>query len=145
MTNFALTPELLKGRTIVVVDDEPDSLEVARLLLKRCGAEVITAENGQEGLEKAILHRPWFIISDMSMPGMTGWQMMQALRENTATIHIPVIALTANARAGDRDMAFSAGFHNYLSKPLKPESFVSDILNLLMDIPEMAVYLDNRR
>ena len=122
----------------MVVDDEPDSLDVARRLLKMYGADVIMADNGQTGIELALKHYPRFIISDLSMPGTNGWAMLNILKRTPTTKDIPVIALTAHAMPGDRAQAFGAGFHNHLTKPLKPETFVRDVLNLLMDIPEIA-------
>ena len=138
MTSFEISEELLKDWQVLVVDDEPDSLEVAELLLEMCGATVITATNGRDGLEKAAQHRPRFILSDLSMPDMSGWQLRRALAANLATANIPVIALTAHAMQGDRELAFAAGFHNYLSKPLIPETFINNVLTLLMDIPSIA-------
>jgi CheY-like chemotaxis protein len=129
---------LLQGQRILVIDDEPDSLEVASILLEMCEAKVITATNGREGLEMARKYRPVFIISDLSMPEMSGWEMANELKKDRSTIDIPVIALTAHAMAGDRNRAIAAGFHNYLTKPLKPETFVRDLLNVVMDVPAIA-------
>jgi two-component system cell cycle response regulator DivK len=129
----------LQGWTVVIVDDEPDSLEVARILLELCGATVYTALNGQEGLQLALKHRPKLIISDLSMPGMSGWQLLHELKSNGLTRDIPVIALTAHAMEGDRARGFAAGFHNYLTKPLLPETFVHDLLLLVVDVPALRL------
>lgn len=135
-------PGVLNGWDVLVVDDEPDSLEVARLLLIAYGATVIEARNGEEGIAKAREHKPRFIISDLSMPKMDGWDMVDELQRDRATATIPVIALTAHAMEGDRVKAIGAGFHNYLTKPLVPETFVQDVLNLLLDLPEIATQLE---
>jgi len=132
----------MNGWKVLVVDDEPDSLEVAETLLEMVGVEVLTAGNGKIGLEHAKTHRPNFIISDLSMPQMSGWQMLKHLKEDPATQNIPVIALTAHAMRGDRERAIAAGFHNYLSKPLRPETFINDLLKLLINIPQMATMLE---
>jgi CheY-like chemotaxis protein len=126
---------ILGGLVIVVVDDEPDSLEVAKELLEMYDVEVVTATNGREGLEKIIEYRPAFVISDLSMPEMSGWEMLHVLKSDRATAEIPVIALTAHAMVGDRARAIAAGFHNYLTKPLQPESFINDLLKVVIDIP----------
>ena len=128
----------LAGWKVLVVDDEPDSLEVAGDLLEMVGVVVLTANNGVEGLEQARAYLPNFIISDLSMPEMSGWEMLKHLKEDGATQDIPVIALTAHAMQGDRERVLAAGFNNYLSKPLRPETFVSDLLKLLVDIPQVA-------
>lgn len=130
----------LQGETVLVVDDEPDSLEVATLLLEMYGMKVVTATNGKEGLDAARKHKPVFIISDLSMPIMSGWQMLNVLKMDRSMAHIPVIALTAHAMAGDRDRAIMAGFHNYLPKPLEPETFINDLLKLILDTPAIRSY-----
>ncbi len=137
--------QLLQGQKILVVEDEPDSLEVAQILLEMYGAVVLTAANGREGLEQARKQRPKFIISDLSMPEMSGWEMVHILKNDRATMDIPVIALTAHAMTGDRERALAAGFHNYLSKPLRPETFINDLLKLIADTPAVADVLSAMR
>jgi CheY-like chemotaxis protein len=139
--HFEMSPDLLAGWKVLVVDDEADSQFVAQTLLEMCGATVVTANNGREGVDSAKKHRPNFIISDLSMPEMSGWQMLHRLKHELATRDIPVIALTAHAMQGDRSRAIEVGFHNYLVKPLNPESFISDLLRLLIDVPELAIKL----
>jgi CheY-like chemotaxis protein len=136
--------EILKGQKVLVIDDEPDSLFVATTLLKMYGVNVLKAVNGKEGLEVAKAERPMFIISDLSMPEMSGWQLVSELKKDRATLEIPVIALTAHAMAGDRNRAISAGFHNYLTKPLKPETFINDLLKVIMDTPVFVGLNDNK-
>jgi CheY-like chemotaxis protein len=136
-----LPRDLLQDWDVLVVDDDPDSLDVAARLLRFYSANVTTAINGKEGLDAVRAHRPRFIISDLSMPEMDGWEMLFELKNNRATQEIPVIALTAHAMSGDRDRAISAGFHNYLTKPLTPATFMKDLVILLLDIPELAAYI----
>ena len=143
--NFAMSPNLLNDWTVLVVDDEPDSIEVVRTLLELCGARVITADNGETGFIEAKQNRPDFIISDLSMPGVSGWEMLERLKTELSTQQIPIIALTAHAMDGDRNRAIAAGFHNYLSKPLEPETFVSDLLGLLVDVPNIAKLLNREQ
>jgi two-component system cell cycle response regulator DivK len=141
MTN-SIPRDLLNGWTIVVIDDEPDSLEVARYILKYYGATVHTAVNGQQGVALVSQVRPRFVISDLSMPKMDGWGFLEALRQQTnGAEKIPVIALTAHAMRGDRERAIEAGFHNYLTKPLTVTTFMDELLKLLLDIPELSEYL----
>lgn len=136
--NAPIPRTILKDWVVLVVDDEADSLEVATRILRHYGAVVHTATNGQEGLEVVRTIRPRFIISDLSMPIMDGWGMLDALKRERETLDIPVIALTAHAMTGDRERAIMAGFHNYLTKPLTPATFLRDLLNLLTDIPAFA-------
>ncbi len=138
MSSFTMSPELLVGWKVLVIDDEPDSLLVAQSLLEMCGAQVAVAANGQEGLDAIRSMRPDFVVSDLSMPVMSGWQMIFQLKQTPVTRDIPVIALTAHAMEGDRTRAIEVGFHNYLTKPLRPETFINDLLRLILDIPELA-------
>lgn len=130
-------PDILKGWNIVVIDDESDSLMVAEILLQEYGAAVHTAANGAEGLERTREVRPRLIISDLSMPEVDGWAFIHTLRQEPSPLRdIPVVALTAHAMVGDRERAMAAGFHNYLTKPLTADTFMSNLLALLTDIPE---------
>lgn len=130
--------DILKGWVVLVVDDELDSQEVASRILRHYGAFVHTAFNGKAGFELARNVRPKFIISDLSMPVMDGWGMLFEMQQDPATKDIPMIALTAHAMAGDRERAIAAGFHNYLSKPLTPATFMKDLLGVLTDLPAFA-------
>ena len=133
-----LPPNLLEGWQIVVVDDEPDSLEVAQIILEAYGATVHTASNGAEGLALVKSVRPKLVISDISMPVMDGWGFAEAIKNDRTTMDIPMIALTAHAMPGDREKAIAAGFHNHLTKPLTVDSFIHDLIKLLVEIPAFA-------
>lgn len=130
--------DLLAGWNIVVLEDEPDSLEVAEIILAEYGAIVNAASNGQEGLELVRQVKPRFVISDLSMPVMDGWGFISQMKSDAHLTDIPVIALTAHAMVGDRERAIAAGFHNYLTKPLTVDRFMGDLVRLLIDIPELA-------
>ena len=137
-----LPDDLLKGWDIVVIDDEEDSLMVAQIILDEYGANTHIATNGQEGLEVIRAARPKFVISDLSMPVMDGWGLIKAMQRDVALRDTPVIALTAHAMVGDRERAVAVGFHNYLTKPLTVETFIQDLVALLVDIPELASELN---
>src|SRR5258708_36761593 len=122
----------------MVVDDEVDSLEVATRLLRLAGAEVITAETGRDAITKLEKAKPHVIVADLSMPDMDGWELIHLLKRERRTLDIPVIALTAHTMLGDRERAMSAGFHNHISKPLDPTKFVTQLFNLLIDVPILA-------
>jgi CheY-like chemotaxis protein len=141
MTVSPIRRDILQNWKVVVVDDEPDSLEVAVRILRYYGADVHTASNGADGLSTIRSLRPKLVISDLSMPEMDGWGMLGELKLDRTTMEIPVIALTAHAMVGDRERAIMAGFHNYLTKPLTPATFMKDLLVLLTDIPAFALEL----
>lgn len=133
-----LPNDLLAGWDIVVVDDEDDSLSLAEVILLEYGANVHTATNGREGLDVIRSVKPKFAISDLSMPVLDGWGLISELKDDVAIRDIPVIALTAHAMVGDRERAVSFGFHNYLTKPLTVDTFIQDLVKLLVDIPSLA-------
>ncbi len=133
-----LPDDLLKGWDIVVIDDEEDSLTVAQVILDEYGANTHTATNGEEGLSVIRSVRPKFVISDLSMPVMDGWGLINKMQNDPALKDIPAIALTAHAMLGDRERAIAVGFHNYLTKPLTVETFIQDLVRLLVDIPALA-------
>ena len=78
----------------------------------------------------------------LSMPVMDGWAMLKELRGDPCTASVPIIALTAHAMVGDRDKALAAGFQNYLTKPLQPATFVSQLLTILADVPHVAQLIE---
>ncbi|MCS6835741.1 MAG: response regulator [Anaerolineae bacterium] len=125
---------LLVGKTVLVVDDEPDSLEIAETLLTDLGVKVLVANNGRQALILLEDEHPDYIISDLSMPVMSGWDLIAALKQDRRLMDIPVFALTAHVMPGDRSKAIAAGFHNYLTKPLNPDTFVNDLLSLIQQL-----------
>lgn len=133
----------LVGIDILIIDDEPDNLKVLQKVLKLLGANISLAENGKDGLEKARANKPHLIISDLSMPIMSGWEFIFEAKNDTDLAGIPVIALTAHAMAGDRERVLAAGFANYITKPINVESFIVDIVTMLKAIPTVAELVQN--
>src|SRR5215475_5444845 len=135
-----LSRTLFNGWNIVVIDDEEDSLMVIQVILTEYGANVHTASDGEEGLKLIRSVRPKFVISDLSMPVLDGWGVVHTMKLDPALKDIPVIALTAHAMVGDRERAVAAGFHNYLTKPLTPATFMTDMMHLIEAVPTLAQY-----
>lgn len=138
---FSPIPRVLVGWEVLVVDDEPDSLEIAKRLMKMAGATVHTANNGKEALDSIHEYRPQLVLTDLSMPVMDGWGLLHELKQDRRTLEIPVIALTAHTMPGDRDRAIVAGFHNHIPKPLDPTKFIQQLVNIVTDIPELKQQL----
>jgi CheY-like chemotaxis protein len=115
----------------LVVDDEPDNLEVVAETLEFRGAQVKTAPNGREGLDALGDFAANLILTDLSMPLMNGWQMRAQVKSNPNTSHIPVLALSAHAIAGDQERALEAGFDGYLTKPVNIHTLLDDIRSAL--------------
>ena len=112
---------------ILVVDDEPDNLEVVSETLEFKGAMVRTAANGKEALDTLQSFVPNLILTDLSMPVMTGWEMRSRVKSSPELAAIPIIALSAHAIAGDAERALEAGFDGYLTKPVNIHTLVEDI------------------
>lgn len=102
---------------ILVIDDEPDYVSTIQYHLKWSGYEVITATNGEEGLEKAIAEKPDLILLDTSMPVMNGWEVLERLRQNGEVGETPVIMVTARCEVQDINTASSYGISDYVAKP----------------------------
>src|SRR5215208_4228916 len=101
MMALTIPKDILQGWKVLVVDDEPDAVLIVQTLLRRYGAEVIIARNGQEGIDMVRKHHPRFVVADLSMPEVSGWQMVNVLKNDRSTISIPIVALTAHAMKGD--------------------------------------------
>jgi CheY-like chemotaxis protein len=96
---------------------------------------LVTAVNGTEGIELARTTQPEVILMDINLPGISGFKALNILRGDTATEHIPVIALSANAMARDIEKGMKAGFFRYLTKPIKINEFM-ETLNLALEFAE---------
>jgi two-component system cell cycle response regulator DivK len=117
--------------TILLVEDHQEIWDFLSRRLKRRGYEVVVAEDGEQGLEKAGSTKPALILLDMNLPVMDGWTVAQKLKSQEATRHIPIIALTAHAMAGDRDKALAAGCDDYHAKPVDFSQLLRQIQSAL--------------
>lgn len=113
--------------TILLIEDNPENRYLVTFLLERRGHFVVSAASGVEGLDLAARVDPDLILLDIQLPGMDGHAVARALKENPLLRHIPVIAVTSYAMAGDREKCLAAGAEGYLEKPINPESFVTDV------------------
>jgi signal transduction histidine kinase len=126
-----LKPAPSKGNRILVVEDNPSNLDLARMVLEGNGLLVETASTGQEGLEKARHLRPDLILMDMQLPGVDGLAVTRQLKADPATAHIKVVALTANALKGTEEQALAAGCSGYIAKPIELKKFMLQVTNFL--------------
>lgn len=122
--------------TILVVDDEADLLELIEYNLQREGYNVLTAENGQEGLRLARKHHPDLIILDIMMPRMTGIDVVRQLKESTDLRKTPVMFLTARADEETEIEGLDVGADDFLQKPISTAKLVSRIKTVLRRIGE---------
>jgi two-component system phosphate regulon response regulator PhoB len=112
------------GVRILVVDDEPDLLELARFNLDQAGFQVEVAETGEEGLERLRRSRPDLVILDLMLPGLSGEEVCRRLRADPGLADLPVIMLTAKGEEVDRVVGFELGADDYVTKPFSPRELV---------------------
>ena len=123
----------LNNLKLLIVDDEPDSLDLLSTVLRECGAEVFTARSAAEGLQVLIRNLPDVLISDIEMPVEDGYSFIRKVRELSSPqgSETPSIALTAHANAEDRMRALSAGFNIHVPKPVEPVELMLAIGSLV--------------
>jgi PAS domain S-box-containing protein len=119
-------PQGAPVRTILYVEDNPANLElVEQLVARRRDLRMLSASDGDVGLEYARAYLPELILMDINLPGISGIEAMKALRADPATARIPIIALSANAVPRDIEKAIEAGFSGYLTKPINVARFMA--------------------
>lgn len=116
---------------ILVVDDEPDALDLIQFNLKAAGFEVVTADDGSEALKKARSVQPALVVLDVMLPEIDGLEVCKVLRREPATATIPIIMLTAKAAEIDRVLGLELGADDYLTKPFSPRELVLRVKALL--------------
>ncbi|NJL38796.1 MAG: PAS domain-containing protein [Leptolyngbyaceae cyanobacterium SM1_4_3] len=122
----------LTGSQILVVDDETDSREFIAFVLEQAGAVVTSISSGTEALQTITQATPDLVISDIGMPEMDGYMLLQQIRSQKLACLIPAIALTAYAGEYDRQQALQAGFQQHLSKPIEPNELIQAIAHLII-------------
>ena len=105
--------------TILVIEDNEMNLDMLSRRLSKRGHTVLIATDGAQGVDMTHQHKPDLILMDMSLPVMDGWQATRIIKADSAIKHIPIIALTAHAIAGDREKCLAAGCDEYETKPIK--------------------------
>jgi CheY-like chemotaxis protein len=112
---------------ILYVEDNEDNIYVLESRLKRQGYIVLIARDGASGVELAISEQPDVILMDLSLPVLDGWEATRRIKAAPETRHIPVIALTAHAMAGDREKAIAAGCDDFDTKPVEMSRLLDKI------------------
>jgi CheY-like chemotaxis protein len=119
---------------ILITDDNAQNLYLARFLLEQKGYTVCEAHNGEEAVASSLAEMPSLILMDIQMPGMDG---LEATRRIKSRSHAPlIVALTARAMSGDRELILAAGCDGYIEKPIDPANFVSKVENYLPEVLE---------
>lgn len=126
-----MTARTANKTKILVVDDEPDTVELIAFNLRNAGYDVVTAADGAEALRKARSQNPSLIILDLMLPEVDGHEVNKMLRGDSATAHIPVLMLTAKAGEVDRILGLELGAKDYVTKPFSPRELVLRVRNIL--------------
>ena len=116
---------------ILVIEDDPASLELLKYLLERAGYEVHVAADGAAGLQAALQHNPDLVLCDLQMPELTGFEVLARLRADSRWRPAPMVAVTAYSMPGDCEAALAAGFSDYMTKPIDPDTFLDEIARFL--------------
>jgi len=112
---------------ILLIEDNPDNLDLMSYLLTAYGHAVTTAEDGESGIATARDTRPDLIACDIHLPGVDGYGVAKALKSDPSLAAVPVIAVTALAMVGDRERILGAGFDGYITKPIDPQRVVTEL------------------
>jgi CheY-like chemotaxis protein len=131
-TLAAITPPQLRQgapvRTVLYVEDNLLNLKlVEHLIGRRPDLRLLSARDGSLGIQLARANQPQVILMDLNLPGMSGIEALRILRQDPATAHIPVLALSANAMPRDIERGLQAGFFRYVTKPIKVLEFMQTL------------------
>lgn len=121
----------MTGKKVLIADDEIHIIHVVAIKLRNNGYEVIAANNGAEAYELACSEHPDIVVTDYQMPFVTGIELIEKLRKNEATMHIPTILLTARSFAITQEMQETLGVQECLSKPFSPKELLKTIEDIL--------------
>lgn len=109
------------------MEDNHDNRAIYRLILEHYGYRVLEATDGEEGVRLAREEHPGVILMDISIPKIDGWEATRILKADERTRNIPIVALTAHARATDRAKATEVGCDGYLAKPVEPRRVAAEV------------------
>jgi phosphate regulon transcriptional regulator PhoB len=116
---------------ILIVDDEPDIVELISYNLKKEGFHISTALDGEEALQKVRAGRLDLIILDLMLPGIHGMELCRILRNNPKTAHVPIIMLTARSEESDKVRGLETGADDYMTKPFSPKELIARVKAVL--------------
>ena len=117
--------------TLLIIEDNQQNFYMMRFLLEKNGFSIIGAENGRDGIDKALRLKPRAILLDIQLPGMDGYVVAEELKKHEELRNVPIIAVTSYAMVGDRERILAAGATGYIEKPIDPDTFVEEIRQYL--------------
>lgn len=114
-------------KTALIIEDNADNMELISFILEKGGYETLKAETGEEGVEMTLKELPDFVILDIQLPGIDGYEVLHRIRKSEVDGSIPIIAVTSYAMSGDRERLLGAGCNGYIEKPIEPGKFIDQI------------------
>lgn len=122
------------SKRVVCIEDEPEMIDLVRLILSRKGFNVIGANGGVEGLEKVRHEEPDLVLLDLMMPDMDGWEVYQQMKADPALREIPVVVVTAKAQSIDKVLGLHiAKVDDYITKPFGPQELLESVEKILAE------------
>lgn len=121
------------AKKIMVVDDEPYIARVIKFKLEQEGYTVISANDGQSGLQKIKEEKPDLVLLDVMMPGLSGYEVCQRIKEDAELAGIPVVILTAKGQERDREQGLTMGASDYITKPFSPNRLLELVKSMIGD------------
>lgn len=122
----------INTKVILCIEDEPEMIDLIRLILSRRGFEILGANGGKEGLEIIRKSHPDLVLLDLMMPEMDGWEVYQQMKADATTKDIPVIVVTAKAQSIDKVLGLHiAKVDDYIAKPFSPQELLASVDSVL--------------
>jgi DNA-binding response OmpR family regulator len=126
-------------RRVLCIEDEPEMIDLIRLILERKGFEVLGAVGGQEGLDVVRREKPDLVLLDLMMPDVDGWEVYRQMKADEELQHIPVVVVTAKAQSIDKVLGLHiAKVDDYVTKPFGPGDLVESVERVLKKQDELA-------
>ncbi|WP_119065433.1 response regulator transcription factor [Aggregatilinea lenta] len=120
--------------TVVCIEDEPEMIDLVKMILSRQGFNVLGAGSGRDGLKLVAETQPDLVLLDLMMPDMDGWEVYQQMRADERTKNTPVIVVTAKAQSIDKVLGLHiAKVNDYITKPFGPSELLSSVIRVLKE------------
>jgi DNA-binding response OmpR family regulator len=123
----------MKRKKILLVDDSSTILMMEKFILRNHSYEIVTASDGEEGVRKAVEHRPDLVLLDVIMPKMGGFEACRRMREEEATRTTPIIMVTTRGEATNVETGWTSGCSDYITKPINAVELLAKVRNFLGD------------
>jgi two-component system, cell cycle response regulator DivK len=123
-----------RGRSmqkVLVIEDNEDNMNLITFILHKNGYSTVWAETGGKGIELAVQEKPDFIIIDIQLPDIDGFQVLPLIRSSNLNAKVPIIAMTSYAMSGDRERLLNAGCTGYIEKPIDPGTVMAEIKRII--------------